>query len=558
MNKSERQMLARYRQLRVVMRKLHHSLIERLPDGALQECSQLLGVNRDGVLVLNSEDEATVIMDCCIYDWRSEGRNAVERYVAEVQVEPDSDEKVLLDAMLRARYSLFAVEEVVEGLGVETRDLLRGDRGFIMDVGLSETAEDGLILAGRIITPEGCPFSMTTGAALPVSRSALKRIKNAIKKHMGDTTVDMINTSPEKAAELSAFLVRLLLQSDASSHMKYEDNLEEEKPKTVTKVGRNDPCPCGSGKKYKRCCGRHGGPVALPDRRLLERDLRGVQKLLEEKQFGSMEEVDAYLRELTTGGKLPEWSPQTALERAQELVYQAMEAKEKKERVRLAIEAINVCKDCADAYVLLAEEAETPEEALDRYRQGVEAGERALGPDAFTEDVGHFWGLVETRPYMRAREGLADCLLLLGQWDAAIAHCRDMLRLNPNDNQGIRYRLLAALLGKSDIGSAEDLLDQFKDEASAAWQFTGALISFVQRGDNASARRRLREAMKHNPHVVPYLLGQRRMPRTLPEMIGLGDKDEAVAYVAEFGSAWRDTPGAMEWLRATSQGERHK
>ena len=24
----------------------------------------------------------------------------------------------------------------------------------------------------------------------------------------------------------------------------------------IVKVGRNDPCPCGSGKKYKRCCGR--------------------------------------------------------------------------------------------------------------------------------------------------------------------------------------------------------------------------------------------------------------------------------------------------------------
>ncbi|HQF74564.1 MAG TPA: SEC-C metal-binding domain-containing protein [Treponemataceae bacterium] len=21
-------------------------------------------------------------------------------------------------------------------------------------------------------------------------------------------------------------------------------------------MGRNDPCPCGSGKKYKKCCGR--------------------------------------------------------------------------------------------------------------------------------------------------------------------------------------------------------------------------------------------------------------------------------------------------------------
>ena len=28
------------------------------------------------------------------------------------------------------------------------------------------------------------------------------------------------------------------------------------------KVGRNDPCPCGSGKKYKKCCGRGAGDAA--------------------------------------------------------------------------------------------------------------------------------------------------------------------------------------------------------------------------------------------------------------------------------------------------------
>lgn len=27
------------------------------------------------------------------------------------------------------------------------------------------------------------------------------------------------------------------------------------KPRQVTKVGRNDPCPCGSGLKFKKCCG---------------------------------------------------------------------------------------------------------------------------------------------------------------------------------------------------------------------------------------------------------------------------------------------------------------
>ena len=27
--------------------------------------------------------------------------------------------------------------------------------------------------------------------------------------------------------------------------------------RTTPKIGRNDPCPCGSGKKYKNCCGRN-------------------------------------------------------------------------------------------------------------------------------------------------------------------------------------------------------------------------------------------------------------------------------------------------------------
>ncbi len=36
--------------------------------------------------------------------------------------------------------------------------------------------------------------------------------------------------------------------------------LEEKKSGTIVKgpkIGRNDPCPCGSGKKYKKCCGKN-------------------------------------------------------------------------------------------------------------------------------------------------------------------------------------------------------------------------------------------------------------------------------------------------------------
>ncbi|MDO4804012.1 MAG: SEC-C metal-binding domain-containing protein [Lachnospiraceae bacterium] len=40
----------------------------------------------------------------------------------------------------------------------------------------------------------------------------------------------------------------------------HELYIEQKKSGTIVKpkkVGRNDPCPCGSGKKYKKCCGRN-------------------------------------------------------------------------------------------------------------------------------------------------------------------------------------------------------------------------------------------------------------------------------------------------------------
>jgi len=37
----------------------------------------------------------------------------------------------------------------------------------------------------------------------------------------------------------------------------------------MSNIGRNDPCPCGSGKKYKRCCLVNGEKTSLANRVLL-------------------------------------------------------------------------------------------------------------------------------------------------------------------------------------------------------------------------------------------------------------------------------------------------
>jgi len=52
----------------------------------------------------------------------------------------------------------------------------------------------------------------------------------------------ILGIEPEKAEDISDL----------------EKLLNPTPPATAQKVGRNDSCPCGSGKKYKKCCGTSG------------------------------------------------------------------------------------------------------------------------------------------------------------------------------------------------------------------------------------------------------------------------------------------------------------
>lgn len=287
----------------------------------------------------------------------------------------------------------------------------------------------------------------------------------------------------------------------------------------------------------------------MPDRRAMEKMMADVGRLLSEHEFESAEEAEAFLQQVLASGGPPSRVPRTPLEEAQDLMYQAWEASGR-QRVKLARKALTISPDCADAYVLLAEEtARSVEEARELYAKGVAAGERALGPEVFEEDVGHFWGILETRPYMRARLGLAQCLWALGEKEAAIQHYRDMLRLNPGDNQGVRYMLAACLLEMGRDTELEALLKQYKGDVSADWLYTWALLDFRRWGDSREARKRLQEARRWNAHVPDYLLGRKRLPPWLPDYITFGGETEAISYAASFGESWLRTPGALEWLR---------
>lgn len=287
-----------------------------------------------------------------------------------------------------------------------------------------------------------------------------------------------------------------------------------------------------------------------------ERVLAAVQRAIEEKGLETPEEINEFLETLqgvNADDLVKRMAPESALDSAQGVMCQAWEVEDPRERARLARRALAISPDCADAYILLADEAaRSPEEARELYQKAVEAGERALGPEVFKEDAGHFWGVIETRPYMRARKSLADCLWSMGRREEALAHLYEMLRLNTGDNQGIRYVLLSYLGEAGRFDEMQRFIDRgdFKDDCAADWLYTKALLAFRADGNSPSASKRLKEALEENKYAPDYLTGRKAVPSRMPDSITFGGEDEGYSYAAVFLAAWKQVPGALDWLRA--------
>ncbi len=239
----------------------------------------------------------------------------------------------------------------------------------------------------------------------------------------------------------------------------------------------------------------------------------------------------------------------TPLEKAQDIMYDAWKEQNQTKRIVLARRALAISPDCIDAYVLLAEEQDISlEEAKDLFEQGVKAGERVFGPDFFRENEGHFWEIVSTRPYMRAKFGLAQVLWELGEYKEAIKHYEELLHLNPNDNQGVRHHLIISLLEKGYNDKVEQLLAQYEIDTSACWAYSWALWAFRKFGAGPIANSKLQKALKINPIVPLFLLGILDVPDELPEYFSIGDINEALLYAIDAVKCWVSTPNALEWM----------
>lgn len=277
----------------------------------------------------------------------------------------------------------------------------------------------------------------------------------------------------------------------------------------------------------------------------MEQAMRAIGQQIQAK--GGLTDADMG-KLFTFDASAPEFVPTNDAERAEALCYQARQARGRRE-IQLARQALALDPQCSDALMVLALRAGGPHDALPLYRRAVEAAQRRLGPETFEKEAGNFWGILETRPYMRARRDLALTLASLGKFEEAAEHFRELIRLNPGDNQGNRYHLAQTLLLTDQLDELDGLLNRaYPGDDSAEWGFNRALLEFRRHGDSPQARQQLARAAAQNPHVVPFLTGRRPMPTHLPPTYQPGSEDEAVLAVDQIADAWEQTPEALEWL----------
>ncbi|MFZ7943835.1 SEC-C metal-binding domain-containing protein [Neobacillus sp. 19] len=234
-------------------------------------------------------------------------------------------------------------------------------------------------------------------------------------------------------------------------------------------------------------------------------------------------------------------------ERARNLIYDAFQS-EGKQRYKFAEEALKLNPNCVDAYVILAEKTNSLEDAILLYEKGIQAGKRELGKDFFQENTGSFWGLIETRPFMRAKIHYAEALSLLGKIMEAARQYEELLELNPMDNQGVRYSLFVAYVDLEEYKKAGQLLQQY-EEASAQHVYNKLLLELSENGFSKEAQMLLKAAKTVNKHVIAYLTGKKRLPAYPPDFYHYGDENEAIVYADMHLHLWRKINGLQEWLK---------
>lgn len=236
--------------------------------------------------------------------------------------------------------------------------------------------------------------------------------------------------------------------------------------------------------------------------------------------------------------------------KSDELLDMAYEAESKKEALKYAKQALEAYPDNIDAESLIADFEENTIKRLKKYDAVVAKATKLLESDNMfdEENIGIFWGLLETRPYMRARHNRLLALMGLGRYTEAMKECEELLELCTNDNMGIRYLLAGIYAALEKFEECEKLYEKYGDE-SLHMLFPMAIMYF-KKGDYKKAKQFLKMAEERNEFIIDFLLGgiSEDIAEYHNNYYSHGSEEEAFLVLHDFIYLLMPVPAFMEFV----------
>ncbi|RDY71678.1 hypothetical protein DXT76_06655 [Halobacillus trueperi] len=218
------------------------------------------------------------------------------------------------------------------------------------------------------------------------------------------------------------------------------------------------------------------------------------------------------------------------------------------EKVELCWELFEIHPYHPDLYIIVAELAQHNHVKKRILTKAMINGENAIEPFIMTDLMGELWMEIDARPYLRAKAAYAEQLVNEYDFDGAILHYRELMRLNEGDNQGIWYKLLPLYLEHGYRTEARALLDDLQ-EADTFILFYEAIYAYLEEGMTGKTKTLLQKADHHNPHVKDLVLYPKKRPDELSDYYGVRDKTEAAVVVSDTLWAWNQHKELTQALR---------
>lgn len=202
-----------------MQRSLHDAIVASTDPVVVNLCAQKLGLAYKGEIALGAPDELIVLYDYTLYEHRVGGQTPIERFAKASPPAEGSDQAMLLNAMLAAKYSIYEITRVEPLLGVEVRDIIRETTLFLVDYGFSISATPDMWFAGHtVVLPQ---LNMTTGAFLPADDSVVQEALRRRAKFAAAAGGTLKDLTREQQTELATTVTRMALRNGAGEMIAY-------------------------------------------------------------------------------------------------------------------------------------------------------------------------------------------------------------------------------------------------------------------------------------------------------------------------------------------------